>query len=212
MIIAAIDVDPQQTFTPLCPNELPVHEGDTIADTLNRQANFAQYRVLTKDAHPKNALWVVDTHEEMLHPLSHPNADLTWVAHAVPGTQGFEVIPGLPKVTDYDHVIWKGIEPDLHPYGACYHDLAEELSTGLIEWLLQHKVDTLLIGGLATDYCVKTTALQLQQTNSFRVIVNLSACRGIAAETIDSAIKEMQQAGIECVHSVDELSALLTNK
>lgn len=43
MIIAAIDVDPQQTFTPLCPNELPVHEGDTIADTLNLQTSFAQY-------------------------------------------------------------------------------------------------------------------------------------------------------------------------
>ncbi|MFP3345802.1 isochorismatase family protein, partial [Halomonas sp. SIMBA_159] len=46
-----------------------------------------------------------------------------------------------------------------------------------------HKgVTTVIIGGLATDYCVKTTALQLQATKSFKVIVNLSACRGISPD------------------------------
>ncbi len=76
---------------------------------------MADLRILTKDAHPATAVWVVDSHDKMLQPLPHSNADLTWVAHAVPGTSGFETIPGLPAVTDYDHVIWKGIEPDLHP-------------------------------------------------------------------------------------------------
>lgn len=196
MTIAAIDVDPQKTFTPLCPNELPVAEGDTIGQELNHQAGFADLRVLTKDAHPSNAVWVVETHDKMLSPLDHPNADLTWVSHAVPGTTGFETIPGLPPVTEYDHVVWKGIEPDLHPYGACYHDLEEKLSTGLIEWLATKKVDTILVGGLATDYCVKTTALQLQATGQFKVLVNLAACRGIAPETVAQACTEMRLAGI----------------
>ncbi len=108
MAIAAIDVDPQQTFSPLCPDELPVPEGDKIAPALNAQAEMADLRILTKDAHPATAVWVVDSHDKMLQPLPHSNADLTWVAHAVPGTSGFETIPGLPAVTDYDHVIWKG--------------------------------------------------------------------------------------------------------
>ena len=196
MTIAAIDVDPQRTFSPLCPDELPVPEGDQIAPALNAQAELADLRILTKDAHPSQAVWVVDSHDKMLQPLPHPNADLTWVAHAVPGTPGFKTIPGLPAVTDYDHVIWKGIEPDLHPYGACFHDLEEQLSTGLIEWLESQKVTTILVGGLATDYCVKTTALQLQQTGKFKVIVNLSACRGIAPDTTEQACADMQDAGI----------------
>lgn len=196
MTIAAIDVDPQRTFSPLCPDELPVPEGDQIAPALNAQAELADLRILTKDAHPPQAVWVVDSHDKMLQPLPHPNADLTWVAHAVPGTTGFKTIPGLPAVTDYDHVIWKGIEPDLHPYGACFHDLEERLSTGLIEWLDSQKVTTILVGGLATDYCVKTTALQLQQTGQFKVIVNLSACRGIAPDTTEQACADMQNAGI----------------
>ena len=95
-MIASIDVDPQKTFTPLCPSELPVVEGDKIGPALNKQAEKAVLRVLTKDAHPANAVWVVDTPEKMLAPLDHPNADLTWVSHAVPGTEGFETIPSLP--------------------------------------------------------------------------------------------------------------------
>ncbi|ELR63176.1 Nicotinamidase [Photobacterium marinum] len=209
MTIAAIDVDPQRTFSPLCPEELPVPEGDLIAPALNEQAALADYRVLTKDAHPASAIWVVDSHDKMLQPLSHPNADLTWVAHAVPGTLGFQTIPGLPAVTDYDHVIWKGIEPDLHPYGACYHDLQEKLSTGLIEWLESKQVSTIIVGGLATDYCVKTTALQLQKTGKFTVIVNLAACRGIAAETTESGCNEMHDAGILITQQTEEICQYL---
>lgn len=209
MTIAAIDVDPQRTFSPLCPDELPVPEGDQIASALNAQAELADLRVLTKDAHPPQAVWVVDSHDKMLQPLPHPNADLTWVAHAVPGTAGFKTIPGLPAVTDYDHVIWKGIEPDLHPYGACFHDLEEQLSTGLIEWLESQKVTTILVGGLATDYCVKTTALQLQQTGKFKVIVNLSACRGIAPDTTEQACAEMQNAGIIVATGLAAVRSLL---
>lgn len=205
MIIAAIDVDPQKAFTPLCPNELPVNEGDIIGPALNTQARKANFRVLTKDAHQSKAIWTVDNHSQMLQPLNYPNADLTWVSHAVPGTRGFETIPELPAVTDYDFVVWKGIEEDLHPYGACYHDIAEQLSTGLIEWLIAKEVDTVLIGGLATDYCVKTTALQLVKSKQFKVIVNVEACRGIATETIELAYKEMSQAGITIIQNINDL-------
>lgn len=206
-MIASIDVDPQKTFTPLCPGELPVIDGDKIGPALNRQAALANYRVLTKDAHPANAVWVVDSHDKMLSPLDHPNADLTWVSHAVPGTEGFKTIPELPAVTDYDHVIWKGVEPDLHPYGACFHDIQEKLSTGLIEWLKAKGVTTVLVGGLATDYCVKTTAMQLKQHGGFDVWVNLEACRGIAEESTQNACTEMRDAGIHTIETLEDFTA-----
>ena len=203
-MIASIDVDPQKSFTPLCPNELPAIGGESLGNALNHQASVADFRVLTKDAHPSNAVWVVDDVQKMGQALNYPNADLTWVAHAVPGTPGFECIPDLPAVTDYDHVIWKGVEPDLHPYGACFHDLQEKLSTGLIEWLRSKAVAQVIVGGLATDYCVKTTALQLKIHGEFDVWVNLDACSGIAETSTELACQEMRAAGIHIINNLRE--------
>ena len=50
-MIVSLDIDAQKTFTPLCPAELPVHEGHRIAAELNAQARLAQLRVMSKDAH-----------------------------------------------------------------------------------------------------------------------------------------------------------------
>lgn len=207
-IIAAIDVDPQKTFTPLCPAELPVAEGHLIAPALNRQAAMADYRVMTKDAHSPTAPWVVTRHDQMFQPLDLPDADITWVAHAVPGTSGFELIDGLPAVSDYDFLVFKGVEPTLHPYGACYHDLRDQISTGLIEWLRDKKVTCVLVAGLALDYCVKTTALQLRRAG-FRVLVNLEASRGIADTTITQALAEMTAAGITLASDIAAVEAYI---
>ena len=209
-IIVSIDVDPQKTFTPLCPNELPVPEGHLIGPALNAQAKLAQFRVLSKDSHPSEAVWCVESQNEMLQPLDYKNADLTWVSHGVPGTVGFETISDIPAVTEYDYVIWKGVEADLHPYGACFHDIEEKLSTGLIEWLQINNVDTVLVAGLATDYCVKTTAIQLQKSAKFNhVIVNLAASRGLSPDTVEIAIREMKETGIIVVEQTSEIEDYL---
>ena len=207
-IIASLDIDAQKGFTPLCPNELPVAGGADIVAALNAQAALASLRIGSKDAHPANAAWVVTTPAAMLQPLDLPNADLTWPTHCVPGTPGFELLDGLPAPIDYDFFVWKGVEPDLHPYGACYHDLAERRSTGLIEFLQARGVTTVLVGGLATDYCVKTSVLQLRRAG-FRVIVHLDACRGIAPETIDQARTRMIEAGAELAQALADIQRLL---
>ena len=208
MKIASFDVDAQKGFTPLCPDELPVPGGDAIAPALNQLAERASLRLGSKDAHSPQAAWVAPTHAEMLQPLPLANADLSWVSHCVPGTPGFELLDGLPAPLDYDYFVWKGVEPDLHPYGACYHDLAEKRSTGAIEFLRHNGVQRVLVGGLALDYCVKTTALQLRRAG-FAVDVFLPACRAIAVDTADSACVEMRAAGIALRASLDELDAAL---
>src|SRR5690606_1573504 len=145
----------QNGFTPICPNELPVPHGDEIADALNQQASFAKFRIGSKDAHPQNAIWV--TEDTAHHPIASTiesstssHIDVYWPIHCVPGTKGFELIENLPHPSEYDFFIYKGIEPDMHPYGACYHDLQNRLSTGLIEFLKINAVDVVLVGGLAT--------------------------------------------------------------
>ncbi len=203
---AAFDVDAQYTFTPECPDELPVAGGTEIVNALNQQAELASIRVGSKDAHSPKAIWVADENKPMFSPVEGANVDIAWNQHAVPGTKGFELIDGLPKPIDFDFFVWKGMELDLHPYGACYHDLNDKMSTGVIEYLKSNGIENVIVGGLATDYCVKTTVFQLFNAG-FRVIVNLEACRGVAEETVIESVKEMRKAGIEVVANTNELRA-----
>jgi nicotinamidase/pyrazinamidase len=202
--IASMDVDAQYSFTPSCPNELPVPDGHSIVDALNKQAEFAKYRIGSKEAHPSHAIWISDENHPPLSEIKGDNVDLRWPAHCIPGTKGFELIQGLPHPSEYDYFVWKGIEPDMHPYGSCFHDLNETLSTGIIEFLKDKKVTTVIVGGLATDYCVKNTVTQLLRSN-FQTIVNLGACRGLSVLTTELAIQEMQRKGAIVIASIDEL-------
>ncbi len=194
--IASFDVDAQKTFTPLCPQELPVPKGNEISSALNKQASYAQYRIGSKDAHPANPLWLADNENPTGTPITAPQMDQYWPAHAHIGSRGFELLDELPHPSEYDFFVYKGIERDMHPYGACFHDLKEKQSTGVIEWLKQKEVTTVIIGGLALDYCVKITALQLQRAQ-FNVIINQAACRGLNKESTQIALEEMRTQGVK---------------
>ena len=192
-VTASFDVDPQRGFTPLCPDELPVHDGHNIVHELNAQAQFAKYRIVSKDCHPGEAPWITENKEQVMTPVEgdYPGLDVKWPAHCIIGSEGNLLIPGLPDEATYDLVIEKGKDPLHHPYGACYHDLAEKQSTGVIEWLRRHNIEKIIVGGLATDYCVKNTVLQLCRAH-FKVVVNLAACRGVAEESSALAIQEIR--------------------
>ncbi len=209
-LTASLDVDPQQGFTPLCPEELPVPGGDEITAELNRQAGAARFRTGSKDAHCRAALHIATAAQPQYSAVGAPNTDIRWNAHCIMGTKGAELLPGLPHWLAYDYFVFKGIEPDAHPYGACYHDLGDTRSTGLIEWLRQNRIECVLVGGLATDFCVKTTVLQLRKAG-FKVVLNLAACRGIGIPkaagrtSIDEALEEMIAAGTLVVNDSTEL-------
>jgi nicotinamidase/pyrazinamidase len=205
--IASLDVDTQNGFTDRCPDELPVPEGDKVVDALNTQATFSKYRIGSKDAHPATPYWLATETNPAFSEIHAKNMRHYWPKHCIPGTEGFKLVSGLPHPSDYDYYIWKGIEPDMHPYGACYHDLQEKLSTGLIEFLHHRNVTTVLVGGLATDYCVKVSVLQLLKAG-FRVILNLDACRGLDPFTTQQALEDMQAAGAEIIYSSTELQLL----
>lgn len=207
-ITASFEVDPQRGFTPLCPDELPVQDGHKISSELNAQAQFAGYRLVSKDCHPAEAPWVAENADQVMTPVdgNYPGLDIKWPAHCVIGTEGNRLIPGLPEEGTYDFIIEKGQDPLNHPYGACYHDLAEKNSTGVIEWLRQRNIKDVIVGGLATDYCVKNTVLQLRH-QGFKVIVNQAACRGVAEESTVLALKEMQTAGANFIANSSELES-----
>lgn len=206
--VASIDIHAQKTFTSLCPDELPVPDGDTIVAELNAQAAFAGKRIGTKEAHNPKAIWLSDAKHPTLSTVAGDNVDVRWPPHSIVGSKGFELIDGLPSVTEHDFFVWEGIELDMHPYGVCYHDHAEKLSTGLLEYLTVNHIELVIVGGLATDYCVKTSVLQLLRAR-LAVIVNLAACRGLAADTVEQALADMRKAGAIFVQSAAELTSYI---
>lgn len=187
---ASHNVDPQKGFTPLCPNELPVPEGDLIVDELNGQNNLVKYKTVSKDVHPANAIWIATTEKPQYTPVEGDDVDIRWNKHCMSGTYGAELIDGLPKMKDYDFFVTKGVEPDLHPYSSCYHDLNRKVSTGLIEWYNSKGISTVIVGGLATNYCVGSTVIDLVEAG-FQVVLNLGACRGIGTDEVVSEYVNM---------------------
>lgn len=203
---ATIDVDSQKGFTPLEPNELPVSGGDEIAGELNENAKYGILRIMTKDAHSRNAKWVATENEPQLTKIENePNLDLRWNSHCNVGENGFELMPGLPHPSEYNMLVYKGAESDMHPYGACYHDLNKTVSTGLIEFLKENDIKSVIVGGLAFDFCVKHTILELIDAN-FLVIVNESATRSIG--DFNETQSELVNRGVIFVPNSDFLSPL----
>lgn len=197
---ASIDVDPQQGFSELCPNELPVAGALEIVDELKRNHTKASVRLVSRDMHPPGAAWEAETPANMLEPVGLPEVDIKWNPHCVVGTQGVELLPGLPAIREYDFQINKGIDPDAHPYGAFYHDQADTLSTGGIEFLQSRNIDTVIVGGLALDFCVKKSVEQLLDAG-FKVVLNLASTRAVFAENANAVAQELADKGITLVES-----------
>ena len=202
-LTASFDVDCQNGFTPICPNELPVPGGQLIANELNNQAKKATYRIGSKDVHPANAIWIADEQNPQFSPVAGENVDIRWNKHCMSGTFGSQLIEGLPKVKDYNYFIFKGTEPDLHPYSACYHDLTKKLSTGVIEYLLNHGIKNVIVGGLALDYCVYQTVVDLLD-DGFKVIVNKAATKSIG--DFDKAVNELEELGAVFIENSNEIN------
>ncbi|KHT40304.1 isochorismatase family protein [Vibrio sinaloensis] len=201
---AAVDVDPQKGFSELCPNELPVAGALEIVDELIANHSKASIKLVSRDMHPPGAAWEAETPANMLEPVGLPEVDIKWNPHCVVGTSGVELLPGLPAIRDYDFQMNKGIDPDAHPYGAFYHDQADTLSTGGIEFLQSKGIDTVIVGGLALDFCVKKSVEQLVDAG-FRVILNLASTRAVFPENAEDVAQALSEKGVLLVESASEL-------
>jgi nicotinamidase/pyrazinamidase len=176
MAHALIVVDYQNDFTPP-DGALAVPEGDEIAGRINDLARSGDYDVViaTRDWHPPDH-------------GSFTEQGGIWPVHCVQDTEGAQLHPELD--TDaIDVVVDKGQDPGTDGYSGFD-------GTRLAELLRERGVDRVTLVGLATDYCVKNTALEALQ-EGFTVIVDSTAVRGVDVEPGDSerALAEMRAAG-----------------
>jgi nicotinamidase/pyrazinamidase len=102
-------------------------------------------------------------------------------------------------------VFRKGMDAEVDSHSA-FFDAGLDLPTGLHGYLKEKNVTDLYLLGLATDGCVKRTALDAIRLG-FRTILVEDACRGLNVQPEDStrAIEEMKRAGVTVIHSRDLL-------
>lgn len=182
---ALIVVDVQRDF---CPGgALAVRDGDAVVPAINRILPQFQHRFFTRDWHPQN------------HCSFSPNprfADQSWPMHCVRESEG-AAFPSQLIVPSDAVVVDKGTHPEREAYSG-FED------TDLAELLRRRGIQRIFVCGLATDYCVKATALDGLK-NGLQVIVVEDACRGVDVPpgTVAQAIEAMQRAGIEFCMSGD---------
>ena len=176
MAAALIIVDYQHDFAHP-DGALSVPAGEEVAEHINALAASGEYElvVATRDWHPPDH-------------GSFTDQGGIWPMHCVQGTDGAELHPALD--TEPLHaIVDKGQDPGTEGYSAFD-------ATSLAETLRARGVDTVTVVGLATDYCVKNTALDALR-EGFAVTVDSAGVRGVDVQPGDSqrALDELAAAG-----------------
>jgi nicotinamidase/pyrazinamidase len=203
---ALILVDLQNDFLPT--GALPVPDGDAVIPVANSLLPRFDLIVATQDWHPADhgsfAAQHPGTQPGQIIDL-HGLTQVLWPVHCVQHTPGADFAPGLD--TSKIHKIFpKGTDPTIDSYSG-FHDNGHRRATGLADYLRAQGVTDVVILGLATDYCVKFTALDaIQEGFSTRVVTD--ACRGVnlSPGDVDRALAAMQAAGVTLVTSTDLLA------
>lgn len=203
---ALILVDVQNDF---CPGgSLPVTGGFDIIPVINELQAHLDLVVATKDWHPKDHSSFAANHGKQPGGVITLDGlqQILWPAHCVQGSQGAEFVPGL-ETSRIAKIFDKGIDPAIDSYSG-FFDNGHKRATGLGAYLKERGVTEVYVVGLATDYCVKWTALDAKQLG-FPTSVILDACRGVNLKPgdVERAIEEMRTAGIKIVQSTDMLGA-----
>ncbi|MCL2721058.1 MAG: nicotinamidase [Treponema sp.] len=128
-----------------------------------------------------------------------------WPKHCVKGTKGADFHPGL-DLNPVTFIIRKGFRQELDSYSAFFEN-DSSTATGLEGCIKQTNIQTVIIGGLATDYCVLYSAMDSRRLG-FHTIVVSDAVRGVnnPEGSVEKAIETMKNAGIEFRTSQEILS------
>ena len=202
---ALILVDIQNDFLP--GGALAVPRGDEIISIANQLQFIFDIVVATQDWHPADHGSFAANHpgRKLYEQIDLDGLPQTlWPIHCVQNTRGAELAPTILRER-IEKVFQKGTDPGIDSYSG-FFDNGHRKSTGLGEWLKERGVAEVFGCGLATDYCVKFTALDAVQFG-FKTALIEDASRGVNLRPTDvtEAIAEMKRAGVQVVNSTELL-------
>ena len=199
---ALILIDIQNDFLPT--GALPVPEGDQIIPTVNDLQPKFDLVTLTQDWHPKEHKSFANQHDKQPGEVIMLNGleQILWPAHCIQGESGAELVSGL-NTELVDRTFQKGTDPEIDSYSG-FFDNDRRKSTGMGDYLKEKGVTSVYLVGLATDYCVKYSALDAKELG-FDTYVVIDGTRGVnlTPGDVEAAVEEMKNHGINIVHSVD---------
>lgn len=191
---AIILVDLQHDFLP--GGALAVPHGDEVLDVALTVLPSFEHVVATQDWHPAGHESFASQHAGhdpgeviQLHGLTQ----VLWPDHCVQETRGAEFALDLRGA----HVFRKGSDAQVDSYSG-FFDNGKRSDTGLADHLRTNGVDHVFVMGLATDYCVKATALDAVREGFTTRLVE-DGCRGVGLNDgdVEAALGEMRAAGVE---------------
>lgn len=202
---ALIIVDVQNDF---CPGgALAVENGDAIIDIINRLQHQFDLVVATQDWHPADHKSFAANHADknigdVIELAGLPQ--VLWPTHCVQNTDGAAFHPRL-QTQNIARIFRKGEDETVDSYSG-FFDNGHRRATGLGVYLKEQKATQVFVCGLATDYCVKFTALDARELG-FDVTLIEDACRGVELHDGDIArsVDAMREAGVKVVNSSELL-------
>jgi len=198
MRCALIVVDLQNDF---CPGgALAVPGGDEVVDVANELLAEIPLSVLTQDWHPGGHVSFASSYDRQAYELddSVDPPRVLWPDHCVAGSPGADFHPAL-KTERAKLIIRKGFSLNLDSYSAFFENDGIT-PTGLACWLSSLGVGSVVVMGLATDYCVKATALDARKLG-LEVSIVAEGVRAVNARPGDgdAALKIMEEAGCKII-------------
>src|SRR5215470_191882 len=198
---ALVLVDIQNDFLP--GGALAVPRGDEVVPIANRLQPRFGLVVATQDWHPPGHGSFASTRPgrkpgEIAELAGLPQ--VLWPDHCVQGTTGAAFAPAL-SMDRVEAIVRKGTDPAIDSYSG-FFDNGQRKSTGLGDYLKGRGATDLYVLGLATDYCVKLTALDAVRLG-FRTFLVEDGTRGVELRRGDvaRAVEEMRAAGVEILAS-----------
>ncbi len=192
---ALILVDIQHDFLP--GGALAVPEGDAVIAAANRLIQRFPLVVATQDWHPAHhGSFASHSPGASVGSLGTLGGlpQVMWPDHCVQGTPGAD-FPVALDMRRVEAIFRKGTDPSVDSYSG-FFDNGRQRRTGLAGYLRERGVTAVTVCGLATDYCVRFTALDAL-AEGFSVTLARAACRGVElrAGDVESAVAELRSAG-----------------
>ena len=193
---ALIVVDVQNDFLP--GGSLAVPAGDTIIPIINRLLPLFDLAVATQDWHPaQHESFASNNPKGRIGEVVdlHGLPQVLWPDHCIQHSWGSDFSVSL-DLQSINKVFRKGTDPTVDSYSG-FFDNGKKQDTGLSAYLKSKGVDQVYLVGLATDYCVKYTALDAVELG-FETTVIADAVKAVNLQSTDqeNAINEMIEAGV----------------
>ncbi|KDE08647.1 hypothetical protein MVLG_01107 [Microbotryum lychnidis-dioicae p1A1 Lamole] len=210
------------------PGSLAVPGGHEILPHVHHLLDTGDWQlvVASQDFHPSNHISFASRHHREPFtklvvprpPSQEAHQQELWPDHCVQGTHGGEIERGVqqrleawqgPKL-----VVQKGTDEDLDAYSAFAIPLTaqDQQLSPLTRVLMEHNIDIVVVVGLATDYCIKASALaaiEEGRKRGWKVLIVQEAVKGIDTEQSQRALEELERKGARVVNMADvELNAL----